>query len=279
METGTVKFFNNTSNKLFGFITTDEGGTDVFFHFNNGPEGNTRMPQKGDRLVFDTERSMRGPKAAKWAFEGEKLVVEEPAWSGEAPELNPTLRANLDKFGLEDIIVTGTIGVTRNYKKVDVQIGPMHLSQMCGKVWSTIKKRRSDELALSITVFRDGERIGFVDSDHRFHYNAAPDLRTALGWIVATDLGHVKVLHGFHLDGEVKQLEAVIRNAPTDGNEKAVLNFYLGAFKNQMARAIKYERTSRFGDGYMGALGLIWGIGTTAIHGRRLTYGNVLIAY
>ena len=69
METGTVKFFNNTPNKLFGFIKSDNGN-DVFFHFNNGPEGNARMPQKGDRLRFDTERSVRGPKAAKWAFEG-----------------------------------------------------------------------------------------------------------------------------------------------------------------------------------------------------------------
>lgn len=278
METGTVKFFNNSSNKLFGFIKSDSGSGDVFFHFNSGPEGNTRMPQKGDRLVFDTERSMRGLKAAKWAFEGQELVVEAPSWSGETPALNPTLRANLERFGLEDIMVTGTIGVTRNWEKVVVQLGPMHLSQMCGKIWSTIQKHRSDEIALYIEVFQDGKRIGKVDSDHRFHYTAAPDLRTALGWILATDLGHVKVL-GVGLDSATKGLETVIRKAPVDGDEKAVLNFYLGAFKTQLSHTIVYERTSRFGDGYMGPLGLLWRIGTKAIHGQVLSYGNVLIAY
>jgi len=277
METGTVKFFNNTPNKLFGFIKSDTG-SEVFFHFNNGPEGNTRMPQKGDRLVFDTERSMRGPKAAKWTFEGEELVIEAPSWSGEMPTLNPTLRANLDKFGLEDIMVTGTIDVTRNWERVTVQIGPMHLSQMCGDIWATIQKRRSDEIALHIEVFQDGARIGTVDSDHRFHYSAAPDLRTALGWVIATDLGHVKAL-GFGLDSAVKGLETVIRKAPVDGDEKAMFNFYFGAFKTQLTHTIVYKRTSRFADGYMGSLNLLWRIGTKAVHGRVLSYGNVMVLY
>ncbi|HEY4516666.1 MAG TPA: cold shock domain-containing protein [Candidatus Paceibacterota bacterium] len=283
METGIVEFFNNSPNKLFGFIKTADGKR-VFFHFNNGSEDNTRMPQKGDRLKFEGESSMRGPKAALWAFEDQEISVTAPTWSGETPKLNETLRANLDKFGLEDIMVTGTIGVVRrdhnyNHAMTTVQLGPMHLSQMCGNIWSTIQKRRSDEADLHVEVFHNGERIGSVDSDHSFHYSAAPDLRTALGWVVATDLGHVKVLHGFHLDGEVKQIEAVIRNAPTSGDEKAVLKFYLGAFKNQLARTIKHERTSRFGDGYMGPLYLLWAVGTKAIHGHVLSYGNVMIAY
>ena len=207
-----------------------------------------------------------------------------PMWSGETPRLNETLRENLKRFGLEDIIVTGTIGIVRrvhhyNHEKTAIQVGPMHLSQMCGRVLATIKKGRSDQADFNIDVSQDGVRIGHVDSNHRFHYTAAPDLRTVLGWVVATDLGHVKVLHGFHLDGEVKQLVAVIRNAPTDGDEKAVLNYYLGAFKSQLARAIKYRRTSRVVDGYIGPLYLLWAIGTKAIHGRVLSYGNVLIAY
>ena len=72
METGTVKFFNNTSDKLFGFIETEDG--DVFFHFNNGPDGNTRMPRKGDRLAFEVKPSPRGPKATAWVFE-EKATI------------------------------------------------------------------------------------------------------------------------------------------------------------------------------------------------------------
>ena len=279
MEKGTVKFFNNSPNKLFGFIKSDNG-SDVFFHFNNGPEGNTRMPQKGDLLVFDAERSMRGLKAAQWTFEGQELSVVAPSWNGEAPSLNETLRENLKRFGLEDIIVTGTIGVRNSYtyEHTTIELGPMHLSQMCGNVWATINKRRSDEIDLSIRVFSNGTKIGVVDSDNSFHYSAAPDLRTALGWNVATDLGHMKVL-GFGLDSAVKGLETVIRKAPVDGDEKAILNFYLGAFKTQLSHTIVYQRTSRFSDGYMGPLGLLWRIGTKTIHGRVLSYGNVLILH
>ena len=76
-----------------------------------------------------------------------------------------------------------------------------------------------------------------------------------------------------------KGLETVIRKAPVDGDEKAMLNFYLGAFKTQLSPTIVYQRTSRFADGYMGPLDLLWRIGTKAVHGRVLSYGNVLIAY
>ncbi|OGZ41759.1 MAG: hypothetical protein A3C80_03010 [Candidatus Ryanbacteria bacterium RIFCSPHIGHO2_02_FULL_45_43] len=76
-----------------------------------------------------------------------------------------------------------------------------------------------------------------------------------------------------------KGLETVIRKAPVDGDEKAMLNFYLGAFKTQLSHTIVYQRTSRFADGYMGPLDLLWRIGTKAVHGRVLSYGNVLIAY
>jgi cold shock CspA family protein len=282
METGTVKFFNNSPDKLFGKINADSG-KEVFFHFNNGPEGNTRMPLKGDRLVFDAELSQRGPKAAMWAFEGQELTVTAPSWNGQVPELNETLKENLNRFGLEDIVVTGTIGVVRrdlnyHHEKTAVQLGPMHLSQMCGNIWATLQKRRTDEADLHIEVYHNGQRIGTVDSDHRFHYSAAPDLRTALGWIFATDLGHVKVL-GVGLDSAVKGLETVIGKAPVDGDDKALSNFYLGAFKTQLSQTIVYKRTSRFGDGHMCALRLLWAIGTKGVHGRPLSNGNVIVLY
>ena len=123
---------------------------------------------------------MRGLKAAQWTFEGQELSVVAPSWNGEAPSLNETLRENLKRFGLEDIIVTGTIGVRNSYtyEHTTIELGPMHLSQMCGNVWATINKRRSDEIDLSIRVFSNGTKIG-VDAGLVWDPEEAPAPPTA----------------------------------------------------------------------------------------------------
>lgn len=281
MNKGTVKFFNNSPEKLFGFITADAGG-EVFFHFNNGAEGNTRMPKKGDRLMYEVECGNRGPKAARWAFIDQKFEPSVLEWSGNAPVTSQCFAENLKNFGLEDFVVTGKIRVRNTALNEDtaVEVGPMRLSQMCGNVWETIKKRPGDSRGnFSIRVYREGAPIGFVDSDHRFHYAAAPDLRTALGWVMVSDLGPYKVLTLFHLDNEVKGLETVIRKAPVEGDEKAILSYFSGAFTSQLKRMFKYEITTRFSDGYMGVREMLWKIGTKAIHGKVLSYGAVLFLY
>jgi cold shock CspA family protein len=80
MQRGTVKFFNNRDDKLYGFIIPDNQSDDVFFHFNNGKiveagatgpalkDGDLRMPRKGDYLVFEVVASRKGPKVSVWAF-------------------------------------------------------------------------------------------------------------------------------------------------------------------------------------------------------------------
>ena len=70
METGTVKFFNNSPDKLYGFIEATRGG-DVFFHFNNNANyGDTdRLPKKGDRVEFIRTEGKKGPKAKEWSFD------------------------------------------------------------------------------------------------------------------------------------------------------------------------------------------------------------------
>ena len=83
MERGTVKFFNEKPNKLYGFIIPDNlDGKEIFFHLNNGKlveparlvtpqivDGTPRMPKKNERVIFERRATAQGPKAVWWVFE------------------------------------------------------------------------------------------------------------------------------------------------------------------------------------------------------------------
>ena len=57
MQKGTVKFFNET--KGFGFITPNDGSSDVFVH-STGLIDNIR---ESDVVSFDVEQGRKGPNA------------------------------------------------------------------------------------------------------------------------------------------------------------------------------------------------------------------------
>lgn len=57
MAKGVVKFFNNT--KGFGFITPEEGGSEIFVH-SSGLLDNIR---ENDSVSFDVESGRKGPNA------------------------------------------------------------------------------------------------------------------------------------------------------------------------------------------------------------------------
>lgn len=59
MQEGTVKFFNET--KGFGFITPNNGGSDVFVH----SSGLLSDIRENDLVKFDVEQGKKGLNAVK----------------------------------------------------------------------------------------------------------------------------------------------------------------------------------------------------------------------
>lgn len=61
MATGTVKWFSD--DKGFGFVTSDEGSTDLFVHHSDIAGEGFKSLSEGQKVEFDTEQGNKGPKA------------------------------------------------------------------------------------------------------------------------------------------------------------------------------------------------------------------------
>lgn len=61
-STGTVKWFN--PDKGFGFITQENGGDDVFVHFNAIVSDGYKSLTEGQHVSYDVERGQKGLQAA-----------------------------------------------------------------------------------------------------------------------------------------------------------------------------------------------------------------------
>lgn len=58
MQTGTVKWFNNT--KGYGFILSDGGGGDIFAHYSAIDMDGYKTLKAGQTVQFDTEQGPKG---------------------------------------------------------------------------------------------------------------------------------------------------------------------------------------------------------------------------
>ncbi|HCY63887.1 MAG TPA: cold-shock protein [Oxalobacteraceae bacterium] len=61
MQTGTVKWFNDS--KGFGFITPDNGGADLFAHFQDIQSTGFKSLKENQRVSFERGTGPKGEKA------------------------------------------------------------------------------------------------------------------------------------------------------------------------------------------------------------------------
>ena len=61
MARGKVKWFNEQ--KGFGFITPEDGGSDLFVHFSNINMEGFKVLQEDQEVEFETTEGQKGPQA------------------------------------------------------------------------------------------------------------------------------------------------------------------------------------------------------------------------
>ena len=62
-STGTVKNFNDA--RGFGFITSDEGGKDLFAHFKEIQGTGFKVLTEAQRVEFEVTEGLKGPQASR----------------------------------------------------------------------------------------------------------------------------------------------------------------------------------------------------------------------
>lgn len=198
-----------------------------------------------------------GTHEARQEPEYKELDAEATRIYWEADALTPhVIRTNLQIFGIDDMLVTGFLR-SRDGQLLDGK--EVLLSELCGLRSHGFAERLGvdgRDVEFCIIVKQDGLPVGHVDSDGRFNYEKAPNLRTALGWQIATDGGRVRLIEFFHLEQAATLLLDTIHD---NGTSK---NAFFGSYFAALSKVFVYKSTSRFGDGHCGAAMTLWHVAT-----------------
>jgi CspA family cold shock protein len=170
METGTVKFFNSNTDKRFGFITPDVAGRDVFFHHNGVRQpqrsiqgfkepgliqtGKVRFPKQGDRIVYESESSPKGPRARLWAFEEDykraQLVSGIPSTDVNAPPHDGFTWKELEAvtggiFGLMQCIPSASKELNLSNQQIGIFLRNTPDRKKGEELWKEFRRRQADK--------------------------------------------------------------------------------------------------------------------------------------
>mgnify|MGYP001610153397 CR=1 FL=1 len=188
------------------------------------------------------------------------------------------IRASLRLLDLHDLKVVGKKRMMpsgydplHNGKAELVVLTPetLLLSELCGGGQQLARNRGMDLRTYSycIEVFQGDAYIGYVDPLGRFSYAAARDLRTALGWAVATDLGQERPLT-YDLPLEAGRLEAEIRHGIRGKSEAELETFFFADWQHAVRRALAQGKGSRFENAHLALQIELWRVGTRRILSR-----------
>jgi hypothetical protein len=184
------------------------------------------------------------------------------------------IQKNLANFGINDIKVIAIIKIKEKYGDTtavvgEIKIGPIKLSNLCAcyeKIWGKSKQEVSQNkkvLDYNAKIFSadKNQPLGYIDSDSRFNFLAAPNLRLCVGWAVASDLGRNKVVE-YNLDLQIKKLNcffSLINKITNEERLKQCFGYFVSLLEIE---TMKYGIASRFSDAFCSYSNLFWKVGT-----------------
>lgn len=186
---------------------------------------------------------------------------------------------NLFRFGeIPDLLVTARFELKVRGRTVSQRVvGPVNLSRLCGvkdlKSEFNLPEPEGHFLSSSAKVFSGDTEIGYIDFYRHFYYVAAPDLRTAVAWVVATKLGREGVLYDYDLDAEVNALVDLVTAQPFEDDDPVGAHLFRGPFTQQCLKTIRGRTCA------CGYRRLFWRVLTRTVLGCELIPESTMCAH
>jgi hypothetical protein len=178
---------------------------------------------------------------------------------------------NLRQFGLDDQIFDASVPIIPDKSaacghgdgKRYAEISEISVAEACGdqeKIFGGLPQF-NERLTFCVLIKNRSVRIGYIDSDNRFQYESAPNTYSALGWLIATDLGREQRIEWFDVRMASVTLTGVIRTYGT--TEATFRKTWFGVLREMMGT----KKISRFADGYCGWATTLWQVATREVTG------------